>query len=337
MGRGRALGDRIPRSVVVRASTGVRALLLALAAMAVGSGHLATAVVLATLVVASGTPAHPAIAAALPSTAGTRSETATRWLVTLEVSAFVVGPAVGGLLLSLLGAEATMASAALIGAGAALALAGVDLVDRWPDDHRGTGPAGLLGVIAGPADTVRVIAAVAAINVVIGAVGVTMLPMAERTWGDERAFGLVTAALGLGALATPVVRRLLRLPSTALRASFGLVVLPLAVVAAAPAWGWAVAPLVLLGAAATEVECVATTIMQRSVPDHARAFALGLTDTVMVTGAMIGASLAPWLAGTVGPRAVFAAFGAAASLLLPVVSAKEPAAQVVRAKTPQFT
>lgn len=210
-----------------------------------------------------------------------------------------------------------MASAALIGAGAALALAGVDLVDRWPDDHRGTGPAGLLGVIVGSADNVRVIAAVAATNDVIGAVGVTLLPMAERTWGDEHAFGIRHGCLGARRAGHPVVRRLLRLSSTALRASLRLVVLPLAVVAAASAWGWAVAPLVLLGAAATEVECVATTIMQRSVPDHARAFALGLTDTVMVTGAMIGASLAPWLAGTVGPRAVFAAFGAAASMLPP--------------------
>ena len=128
-------------------------------------------------------------------------------------------------------------------------------------------PRGLLRVVLGSADAVGVIIAVAVINVVDGAVFVALLPMAESGWGDAHVFGLVTAALGFGALATPMLRRVLRLPATALRASLLLVVLPLGLVAVSPGWGWAVVPLALLGAASTEVECVATTILQRSVPD----------------------------------------------------------------------
>jgi predicted MFS family arabinose efflux permease len=49
-----------------------------------------------------------------------------------------------------------------------------------------------------------------------------------------------------------------------------------------------------------------TSVIQRSVPDAARAFALGLADTAMMSAALVGTSLAPLLASQLGPRGLFA-------------------------------
>ncbi|MEP6666396.1 MAG: hypothetical protein ABJA81_08120, partial [Nocardioidaceae bacterium] len=45
-------------------------------------------------------------------------------------------------------------------------------------------------------------------------------------------------------------------------------------------------------------------------------FALGATDTVMVAGALVGATTAPWLAETVGSRLVFVVFAVVAAILV---------------------
>ncbi len=316
---GGALGDRVSRTLLLRLSTRIRAMLLALAALALKFDHLTTAIVVATVVVAVGTPAYPALAAAMPATARDRAETATSWLVTFEVSAFVVGPAIGGLTLSLAGAHASMLLAAGTAVFASMLLSGVAVNESRHDDAVSRERGSLAVVLRHPA-AVRVIMAVAVVNVVIGAVAVSLLPLVERGWnGGEHEFGLVSAALGFGALAAPGVRRVLRLSPTAIRASVTLVGLPLLLVAVAPTWTWALLPLLLLGAAATEVECVATAILQRSVPDHVRAFAFGLADTVMVAGALVGAMTAPWLAETLGSRPVFVLFAAASAVLLVTV------------------
>ena len=93
------LADRVDRAVVLRRAAGARTALLGAGALALAGGHLLGAVVLAVLAVAARTPAYPAAAAALPRLVPERTERWTAWLVTAEVTAFVVGPAVGGVLL----------------------------------------------------------------------------------------------------------------------------------------------------------------------------------------------------------------------------------------------
>jgi hypothetical protein len=48
-----------------------------------------------------------------------------------------------------------------------------------------------------------------------------------------------------------------------------------------------------------------TMVLQRDVPDSARAFALGLADTVMMSAALVGTGIAPFLASQLGPRGLF--------------------------------
>ena len=49
---------------------------------------------------------------------------------------------------------------------------------------------------------------------------------------------------------------------------------------------------------------MATGAIQRHAPDPMRATVLGITDTAMVAAALVGALVAPVLAGTIGARAL---------------------------------
>ncbi len=318
-----ALGDRYPRVAVVKVSTALRLGLLVATAVLLSADQISAAVVAATLTVAVGTPAYPALAAAMPALAGTRSDVTTRWLVTLEVSAFVVGPAVGGLLLGIAD-PATSVWAAVAIAAVGLALLPVDVVAavepvgqvKAAESSR----SGAIRTLVAAPTAVGAIVAVAVVNGVIGALGVGLLSLATDSWSaGPREFGLATAALGFGALATPAVCRVVRLPTTAIGGSLLLTALPLAAAAVVPTWLWALPALALVGAGATQVECAVTAVVQQSVPDHARAFALGLTDTAMVSVALLGAATAPSLASALGPRGMVLALvtvtGAAAALL----------------------
>src|SRR3954454_5452257 len=94
------IGDRVGRDRVVRASIVARLALLVLVAVALAAHQPLVAVLLATASIAAATPAYPALAASMPAVAGRDTARVTDLLVTIEVSGFMVGPALGGLLLA---------------------------------------------------------------------------------------------------------------------------------------------------------------------------------------------------------------------------------------------
>jgi MFS family permease len=152
------------------------------------------------------------------------------------------------------------------------------------------------------------IGAVAAVNAVVAATTLALLPVAERAWHEsDSGYGVATAALGFGALAGPL---LWWLGSTAARrCRLGMVACGamLAGVAAAPGLWWAIPVLVVLGAAAVRVEGAVTETLQDAVPDERRAGVLGLADSVMVAAALLASLVTPWLTGRVGPTALLVA------------------------------
>lgn len=91
------IGDRFGRFRTVRVVTALRLALLALVAVFLYAELPWAAVAAATLTVAAGVPAFPSLAALVPQVADD-PERATDTLVTWEISAFVIGPALGGLL-----------------------------------------------------------------------------------------------------------------------------------------------------------------------------------------------------------------------------------------------
>jgi hypothetical protein len=272
--------------------------------VALQTEELVLAVVLAVLTVAVGTPAYPAAAAAMPSLAGNRSTKLTGFLVTAEVSGFVVGPALCGLLLGM-GAErwAIPASAAitllalvlLVGIRTGAIVAAAVIADR-----------GRLMTVLRCRGVPLVIIVVSVVNLVISAASIGLLPLSETSWGTgERGFGIAAAALGFGSLAAPLLRAVLGLRSSLVATGAGL-----AIAGFAPGVVVAAAPLAVAGGAATVVECISTDVLQRAVPDHLRAFSLGLTDAAMVSAALLGALLPPVLISLTGPSASFLILGA---------------------------
>ena len=181
--------------------------------MALVTGHVWAAVVAAGLAVAVATPAYPALVAAMPGLAGRESRRATDLLVTVEVGAFVVGAAVGGVLLH----PATRMlipwlPVVLVVLAAALLFPVRIARPVVPDD-----PAARISArtaLAGAPAARRAIGAMAVVNFAVSLVALALVPLALGRWGsDEAGYGVATGALGLSCLAAPLLTRLAGTPS----------------------------------------------------------------------------------------------------------------------------
>lgn len=310
------LADALRRDLIVRATLVARALLLTGTAVAVVADRPWTGVVCGTLAVAIGTPAYPAMVAAMPGLAGTGRRPATDLLVTVEVGAFVVGAAVGGLLLHPLTREVlpwipvamTVVALALV-----LPVSMPAPVRRQGGDAR---PSAVQALRRAPA-AVRAIAVMAAVNLGVSLVALALLPIALGNWSSDAAgYGLATGVFGFAALGAPLLRRLGATPETAMWRGLLVVALGVALVVPAPSVVWSLAPLALAGAAAVSVEAAATNVLQEEVADDVRATVLGINDSVIVAAALVGSMLAPvsvQVAGGAAALAVTAAGLASAS------------------------
>ena len=307
------LGDHVRRDRLVRATMVLRLAFLLLAAVAVAAGDVALGVVATAMAVLGGTPAYPAIAAALPALAGRGRARATELLVTIEVSSWVVGPALGGLLLAESLRPWTLPVAVALAALGLLASAGIRLpgpVDRAPD-----AVAGMLRAVARCRPALGALGIAGLLNLAITVTGVLLLPLSEDTWGrGDAGFGLATACLGFGALGAPALARLV---TATTGRGLATVAVAVGLVAATPV-PWPALPLLALaGATGVVIESLLTGTLQDAVPDRYRAGALGLTDTVMVGACLVGSLVAPPLARLAGARPALVAVGLCA--LLPVL------------------
>ncbi len=202
------LADRMRRDLLIRLTLAARGALLLLTAVALVTGHVWTAVVAAGVAVAVATPAYPALVAAMPGLARRESRRATDLLVTVEVGAFVVGAAIGGVLLH----PATRMlipwlPVALVALAAALLLPVRIPRPAVPDD-----PAARISArtaLAGAPAARRAIGAMAVVNLAASLVALALVPLALVRWGsDEAGYGVATGALGLSSLAAPLLTRL---------------------------------------------------------------------------------------------------------------------------------
>lgn len=138
------------------------------------------------------------------------------------------------------------------------------------------------------------------LNAVIGVLGVALLSITITHWGGGVAeFGWLTAAQGFASLTAPALILVVGRLAPGLTVQV-LVVLPLAALAVVPSVAIGAVPLVLLGAGLTVVECGATRMLQQEAPTRYIATALGIADAALVSAAMLGALVAPWLLGLLG-------------------------------------
>lgn len=321
------LADRHRRDRVVRVTLVARTACLAGVALAVLTDRPFVAVALATTAVAVATPAYPTLAAAMPGLAGPHSRRATELLVTIEVASFVVGPALGGLLLTVPWLVGPMAMA--------LATVGWALYAGVSQPRPTREP--VTGGRASPWEARALATALSrlvAVNAVLASVGIALLPLADARWATglagSTAFGLATGALGFGALAAPLLRGAGSTTSAAMRWGFLLMGLALAATVGAPAVAFALLPLFVAGAGAVRVEAAATTLLQEAVPDHRRAGVLGIGDSAMVCAAMLGALVAPVLSAWWGPEALLLVMAAGCLGLAIPGAPRQPAEQPAR-------
>lgn len=306
------MGDRFGRYRTIRAATAVRLLLLTAVAVLVALGANWAALVLATVTVAAGVPAFPSLAAMVP-TVSTNPDRATNTLVTCEISAFVVGPAIGGLLLVFGPAVSVVGCVPLI--AAAVLILPVRIAEPPVAPGR-TRLAGAVREVLAVPQVRRAIVTVMMLNVVLGALGVGLLRITDVHWRASPAeFGWATAVLGFASLAAPVVLVVLRRVTPALSAHL-TVVLPLLGLAWAWSWPVGVLPLAVLGAGLTAAECQTTRMLQRRAPARYTAVALGVADAALVGAALVGAVAAPWLVAAQGPVGLLIALAAACAVVL---------------------
>jgi MFS family permease len=291
------LADRRERAAILRLSLWSRtALLMACAAAMHAHLHLA-AVLLATAAIAAGTPAYPALVAGMPQLAGPSAPRATSLLVTVEVGSFVVGPAVGGLTVGHLPVGAAALAGAACCAVAALLFRGTALPAPRARPHGS--PGGVWRLVRDSRSARHALVVVATVNAILSAIGLALIELADHVWlTGEEGFGLGTAVLGFGALATPVLAT-----TRAFRSARGcLLVLALVVAGfALLPTGAAVLMLGVVGAVSTCCENVATGVLQHAVSDDLRASILGLADSLMIAAAMVSALAAPSICAAIGP------------------------------------
>jgi len=310
------LADRCSRHRLVRLTLWVRAVLLLVVAVAVTTDRLLVAVLAATACIAAATPAYPALGAAMPRLAGADNHRATELLVTAEVTSFVVGPAVGGLLLAPAARPLVPVLSAALVLAALAALRGVEMP---APAHQAGGHGSALGVARTMARTgplVHALVVVCAVSAVCSAAGLALLPLAADWGAGETGFGVATAALGLGGLAAPWMARAGRGEAGNAAWSLGCVGVPLVLVASSPDLLWALVPLAVAGAASVQVEALATATFQRCTADRHRASVLGIGDTAIVSAALVGSLLGPAAVSALGARPLTALLGALTLLLV---------------------
>ncbi len=317
------LADRRERARIVRLSLLARTALLLAATAALALDHWMLAVALCTGVVVAGTPAYPALAAGLPGLAGTSAADApdkgatpraTSLLVTVEVAAFVVGPALGGLCLDRTPLAAVAAAGAVLVGLGWVTFRGIELPAPGGAGAVTAPGRGIWRLLRRNRSARHALVVVAGANAVVAALGLTLLELSELVWRTGPAgFGTATAALGFGALGAPLLIALR--PLRTARASLLVLSGSVAGFAWAPPGFLAYAALTLVGAIAVCCEGVATGVLQRAVPDALRASVLGLGDSVMVAAAALAALVTPMVAEGLGPLPVIGALAIGVALI----------------------
>jgi Major Facilitator Superfamily/Cyclic nucleotide-binding domain len=354
------IADRFDRRLVLLVTDVARgAIMLAMAGLVEARGPLAAIVGLAILATCFSCFFGPTIGAYLPSLVHDEDELGpanSAWS-TLDNLAFVIGPAVAGLLIAasgltlafLLNAVSFAVVAVVLWLLPSEAAARPNLVaPDAPVDARGrevVAPGSVTDVPAGRPDLVP-LAGLALIDTVAGFVfgglGVLTVVLAvDRLGSGEAGTGYLNAAVGVGGLVGAVVsgafvvRSSLRLPL--LVGSIGLAA-GVGALGSATSMGPAMAAMSLAAAGSLLTEVVSTTIFQRIVPDAIRGRALGTIATISTLAYAAGSLVLPVAAGRVGIEPVLLGSGAAvlagaaiATLLIGSGGDRGPSAAIVSA------
>ena len=318
--------DRYPRERVILASAVVATTGAALTAVSVAADAPAGLVyVMGALVGSCDGAVRPAQAALLPSLSPTPEDltAANALATTVESVGIFAGPAIGALLLAVVGIDATLAATVVLFAAGAALIAGVHAPREAPTDpesERAPSDDGLMRSLLGGLSVLRrdgqarlVIALFGSQTLVNGALNVFLIVVAVDLGLGADGVGVLLSAIGVGGVLGAFVsgslgsgRRL------AAGVSFGILLwgLPIVVMGLWGATAPTVAVLVALGIGNTIADVAGVTLLQRIVPDEVLARVLGVLESVVIGTFGLGALLAPPLLDALGTEAALVATGA---------------------------
>jgi MFS family permease len=337
------VADRFDRRLVLIVTDVARGAVMILLALLVASHGPLELIVALTLVAASFSAFFgPTIGAYLPNLVrdeGQLGPANSAW-ATLDNLAFVIGPAVGGLLIAAGGLTLAFLLNAVSFAIVAAVLWRLPAGRARPNDESTTA-----GETEPPARTAsdeqefarqtdrsrlrqlaRPIGGLVLINVVAGVVfgglGVlTVVIAVDRVGGGEAATGYLNAAIGVGGIVGAVVSSAIVLHPRLGGALIGgglLLSAGLFGLGQARELGLGLVAMAIASAGSLLVEVVTTTLFQRVVPDEIRGRTLGLMETVGVAAYATGALLLPLAAVAIGVDGVLG--GAALAIAAAVVA-----------------
>jgi MFS family permease len=321
------LGDRYRRRRIMVAADLARVCAMGGAAAGVFAGAPAVVVYgLAVLTALTGTAFGPAQSALLPSLARSPEEltAANATSTTLESVGFFLGPALGGLLLTVTSVGAVFAATAGLFLWSALILGRIHADSRGDPSSE---PESIVReALAGFRAIVReqrlrlVVGLYGAQTLIAGIMRVLVVVIALRILDlGPSGVGFLNSADGVGALVGVLV--LLGVITTGrLSGVFGLGILmwgvPLVVLGIRPSVPLALLCFGVIGVGNILVDVAGLTLLQRTAPDEVRARVFGVFESVFLATIGIGAIIAPLLMAAFGPRGALIAAGGGLSAIV---------------------
>ncbi len=322
------LGDRHDRARVMLSADLVRAVAMALAAVAAfADAPLGVIYALAGLVAVTSTAFRPAQAAILPSLAGTPAELTAANVAssTIESVTSFVGPALGGVLLAATDAGVVFAITAGTFLWSALLISQLQTGETARPEERPeesilrTASAGFRAIALD--GRVRLLVGLfAAQTFVAGALNVLVVVTAlEVLDTGETGVGALNSALGVGGL-IGAVGTVALVGRKRLAAAFGAGTLlwgaPIALMAVWTNQAGALVLLGVVGLANTVVDVAGFTLLQRAVADEVLARVFGVLESVLLGTVALGGIVTSLLVEGIGIRAALVAAGVCLPVLV---------------------
>jgi CRP-like cAMP-binding protein len=331
------VADRLDRRLVLLSTDVARGILmLVIAAVVFVGGPIWLVIALAIGGTCFATFFGPAIGAYLPTLVADEGQLGpanSAWS-TLDNLAFMVGPAVAGILIATGGLVVAFLLNAASFAVIAVVLWGLprsrpaDAAEPVPDASGtddgtagpGATPPGVWGGL--PSSVLLPVVGLGIIDVVgsIAVGGLSVLTVVIATTelgGGEEATGFLNAGIGLGGFVGAILAGVLVLRPSLVPALVGGSVVfgaGLALVGYAPALGVAIVAIAVASAGGLLVEVTNVTVFQRAVPDVIRGRALGVLGTITTVAFAGGSFLLPVASGVVGVGPVLLATGIAVAI-----------------------
>jgi len=322
-----SLGDRFPRERFIFFTSLIGSAALGASAAAAAAGGKVLVFVFGAVVGLASTLFRPALQALLPSLARTPEEliAANGATSTMEGLGTLVGPLVGGLLVSLSGTAAAFATAAVVLLLAAAVLLRVRVQGRdRVEATEARAPArqmlaaGFVAVASSRRPRLLIGLGVAQ-SFVRGCLNVLIVVAAFRILGGGGPdVGYLTAAIGAGGMIGAVGA--MTLGSRRLAVVFGLALvfwgLPIALLAPGSNLPAALVLLAVVGVANSVEDVAIITLLQRTVPEEILTRVLAVLWGVAMGAVAIGSLVAPGIVDALGAHTSFVVVG----LILPVLA-----------------